>query len=167
MIYSSFYRGEIRGKAISISLYPPKNWKGKHLPLFAPTPELLKWWKSSAQNAEAEQEYERQFLLILQSREQLIELWVRKQQQASADITLCCFEKIGDFCYRYIVGREVVARSHPQMWGGEVGLVTDQMSTNGTQNDSGLTQLSNGIGQSNTLTTTSILIEKSYTRIAT
>ncbi|MFW9264870.1 hypothetical protein [Nostoc sp. CALU 546] len=42
-VYTSYYRGEIRGKGISISLYPPENWKGKHLPLFAPTPELLKW----------------------------------------------------------------------------------------------------------------------------
>ncbi|MEJ6485565.1 hypothetical protein N0Y54_30410 [Nostoc punctiforme UO1] len=54
MIYTSYYRGEIKGEGISISLYPPKNWKGKHLPLFAPTPELLKSWKASAQNAEAE-----------------------------------------------------------------------------------------------------------------
>ncbi|WP_341531488.1 DUF488 domain-containing protein (plasmid) [Nostoc sp. UHCC 0302] len=106
-VFTSFYRGEIRGESISISLYPPKNWKGKHLPLFAPTPELLKWWKSSAQNAEAELEYERRFLLVLQERQQLIELWVRKQQQASADITLLCFEKTEDFCHRHIVGREV------------------------------------------------------------
>ncbi|MEH1866686.1 MAG: hypothetical protein V7K69_17000 [Nostoc sp.] len=34
------------------------------------------------------------------------------------------------------------------VWGGEVGLATDQMSTNRTQNDSRLTQLSNGVGQS-------------------
>jgi hypothetical protein len=40
--------------------------------LFAPTPELLKWWKASAQDAEAKLEYKRQFLLILQSRQQLI-----------------------------------------------------------------------------------------------
>ncbi|NEU83625.1 DUF488 domain-containing protein [Nostoc sp. UIC 10630] len=89
-VYTSFYRGEIRGEAVSISLYPPKNWKGKHLPLFAPTPELLKWWKASAQDAEAEFEYERRFREVLQSRQQLIDLWVRKQQQASADVTLLC-----------------------------------------------------------------------------
>ncbi|MBD2512048.1 hypothetical protein H6G91_33285 [Nostoc muscorum FACHB-395] len=105
----------------------------------------------------------------------MIDLWVRKQQQASADITLCCFEKMGDFCHRHIVEQEVVERSSltlpeaslPQMWGGEVGLVTDQMSTNRTQNDSKLAQLSNGIGQPNTLITTGIFIEKSYTRTAT
>ncbi|MEH1947408.1 MAG: hypothetical protein V7K77_10700 [Nostoc sp.] len=87
-VYTSYYRGEIRGEAISISLYPPKNWKGKHLPLFAPTPELLKWWKSSAQDTEAELEYERQFLLVLQERQQLIELWVQKRQQTSAILPL-------------------------------------------------------------------------------
>ncbi|WP_206759146.1 hypothetical protein, partial [Nostoc flagelliforme] len=48
--------------------------------------------------------------------------------------------------------------SLPEFWGGEVGLVTDQMSTNRTQNDSKLAQLSNGIGQPDTLTTT-ILVE--------
>ncbi|MBD2248045.1 hypothetical protein [Nostoc sp. FACHB-888] len=40
------------------------------------------------------------------------------------------------------------------------------MSTNRTQNDSKLAQLSNGIGQPDTLTTT-MLVEKSYTRTAT
>ncbi len=87
-VYTSYYRGEIRGEGISISLDPPKNWKGKHLPLFAPTSELLKWWKASAQDTEAELEYERQFLLVLQERQQLIELWVQKRQQTSAILPL-------------------------------------------------------------------------------
>jgi hypothetical protein len=141
-------------------LYPPKNWKGKHLPLFAPTPELLKWWKSSAQYAEAELEYERQFLLILQERQQLIDLWVRKQQQASADITLLCFEKIGDFCHRHIVGREVIGRYLPELWAGEVA-TANQMSTICGQNEPIPTQLSNGIAQSNTFIASDIYSEKS------
>ncbi len=41
MIFTSFYKGEIKGEGVSISLYPPKGWTGRHLPLFAPTPELL------------------------------------------------------------------------------------------------------------------------------
>ena len=60
-VFTSYYGGEIWGEGISISLYPPQNWKGKHLPLFAPTPELLKWWKASAKDAVAQQEYQRQF----------------------------------------------------------------------------------------------------------
>ncbi|BAB77125.1 DUF488 family protein, N3 subclade [Nostoc sp. PCC 7120 = FACHB-418] len=92
-IYTSYYKGEIKGEAVSISLYPPKGWTGKHLPLFAPTPELLYWWKSSAKDAIAEQEYKRQFREILDSRQQLIGLWVEKQKNNPQDITLCCFEK--------------------------------------------------------------------------
>lgn len=145
-IYTSYYRAEIRGEGISISLYPPKNWKGKHLPLFAPTPELLKWWKASAQDAEAEKDYERRFREILHSRQQLIDLWVRKQQQVSADITLCCFEKSGDFCHRYIVGREVIRRALPELWGGEVGLLSDDQLVFNER----LVQMEKGIGLTDT-----------------
>lgn len=106
MIFTSHYRGEIKGEAISISLYPPKGWTGKHLPLFAPTPELLQWWKSSAKDAAAEQEYKRQLSKILDSRLTLIQLWVSKQKDNPQDITLCCFEKTGDFCHRYQVGEK-------------------------------------------------------------
>ncbi|WP_193200686.1 hypothetical protein [Nostoc sp. MG11] len=52
---------------------------------------------------------------------QLIELWVRKQQQFSVNITLCCYEKSGDFCYRYQVGEEIVQTYLPVQWGGEIG----------------------------------------------
>ncbi|AUB43527.1 hypothetical protein COO91_09708 (plasmid) [Nostoc flagelliforme CCNUN1] len=115
-VFTSYYRGEIRGEAVSISLYPPKNWKGKHLPLFAPTPELL-WWKASAQDTAAQSEYTREFRKTLDSRQQLIQLWVRKQKENPQDITLCCFEKTGDFCHRYQVGEEILQ----ELWGGEVG----------------------------------------------
>ncbi|WP_225226158.1 DUF488 family protein, N3 subclade [Komarekiella delphini-convector] len=119
-IYTSYYAGTIKGEAVSISLYPPKRFQGRHLSLFAPTPELLKWWKSSVKDATAQQEYKRQFREILDSRQQLIDLWVRKQLSASADITLCCFEKTGDFCHRYQVGEEVVQAYLPEQWGGEI-----------------------------------------------
>jgi hypothetical protein len=132
-IFTSYYAGEIRGEAVSISLYPPKGFQGKHLPLFAPTPELLKWWKSSASDTNAEQEYTRQFHEILLCRQQLIDIWVAKQQQNSHEMTLCCYEKTGDFCHRHQVGREIIQRYLPKLWGGEVGLGTvtkEKMSTN-------------------------------------
>ncbi|MBD2565881.1 MULTISPECIES: DUF488 family protein, N3 subclade [Nostoc] len=135
-VYTSYYSGQILGEAISISLYPPQNWKGKHLPLFAPKKELLDWWKNSAKDAEAQEEYEKEFVLILQSRQQLIDIWVRKQQDNPNDITLCCYEKTGDFCHRHIVGQEVIARSLPHLWGSEVSLLPVPLSTNNTQNSS-------------------------------
>ncbi|MBE9053550.1 DUF488 family protein [Nostocales cyanobacterium LEGE 11386] len=122
-IYTSYYAGTIIGEPLSISLFPPKGWKGKHLPLFAPTPELLKWWKASAKDAAAQQEYKRQFRDILDSRQQLIELWANKQKDNPRDITLCCFEKSGDFCHRHQVGEEVVQKYLANQWGGEVALL--------------------------------------------
>ncbi|UKP00975.1 DUF488 domain-containing protein [Nostoc sp. UHCC 0870] len=123
MIFTSYYAGEIKGEPVSISLYLPKGWKGKHLPLFAPTPELLHWWKFSAKDTAAQQEYKRQFREILDSRLSLIQLWVAKQKDNPVDITLCCFEKTGDFCHRYQVGEEVVQKYLPELWGGEIGTV--------------------------------------------
>lgn len=119
-IFTSYYAGQIKGEAVSISLNPPPNWKGKHLPLFAPTSELLRWWKSSAKDIAAQSEYKRVFRKILDSRQQLIQLWVNKQQSNPQDMTLCCFEKSSDFCHRHLVGEEVLQKHLPQLWGGEV-----------------------------------------------
>ena len=126
-IYTSYYKGEIKGEAVSISLYPPKGWTGKHLPLFAPTPELLHWWNKSAKDAAAQNEYKHRFRSLLDSRQQLIQLWVGKQKDNPVDMTLCCFEKTGDFCHRYQVGEEVVQKYLPELWGGEVGSIFGQM----------------------------------------
>ncbi|QLE59640.1 DUF488 family protein [Nostoc sp. TCL26-01] len=128
MIYTSYYASEVKGEAVSISLYPPPNWKGKHLPLFAPTPELLKWWKSSAKDAIAQEEYTQRFREILDSRQQLIQLWVSKQKGNPENVTLCCFEKTGDFCHRHQVGEEVVQRYLPELWGGEIGTSRTQLT---------------------------------------
>lgn len=95
----------------------PKSWKGKHLQEFAPTPKLLKWWKASAQDTAAQEEYTREFRKTLDSRQQLIQLWVRKQKENRQDITLCCFEKTGDFYHRYQVGEEILQ----ELWRGEAG----------------------------------------------
>lgn len=127
MIFTSYYKGEIKGEAVSISLYPPKGWNGKHLPLFAPTPELLQWWKSSAKDAAAQNEYKCRFREILDSRQQLIQLWVGKQKDKPVDMTLCCFEKTVEFCHRHQVGEVVVQKYLPELWGGEIGANPPQL----------------------------------------
>ncbi|YAF98932.1 MAG: DUF488 family protein (plasmid) [Nodularia sp. CChRGM 3473] len=131
-IYTSYYAGQIKGEPVSISLYPPKGWKGKHLPLFAPTPELLSWWKASAKDPAAQQEYKRQFREILDSRQQLIQLLVNKHKDNPVDMTLCCFEKSGDFCHRHQVGEEVVQKYLPELWGGEVALLAKGIDKSNT-----------------------------------
>ncbi|BCL40141.1 DUF488 domain-containing protein [Nostoc sp. MS1] len=127
MIFTSYYKGEIKGEAVSISLYPPKGWNGKHLPLFAPTPELLQWWKSSAKDAAAQNEYKRRFRQILDSRQQLIGLWVGKQKDKPMDMTLCCFEPSEEFCHRHQVGEEVIQAYLPGLWGGEISATRPQL----------------------------------------
>ncbi|WP_256872013.1 hypothetical protein [Nostoc sp. TCL26-01] len=135
-VYTSYYAGEVKGEAVSISLYPPPNWKGKHLPLFAPTPELLSWWKSSAKdaisyagrNAIAQEQYKQKFREILDSRLTLIQLWVGKQKDNPEDTTLCCFEKTGDFCHRHQISEEVVQKYLPELWGGEIGISRPQLT---------------------------------------
>jgi hypothetical protein len=128
MIFTSYYRGEIKGEAVSISLYPPKGWTGKHLPLFAPTAELLHWWKSSAKDAIAQEEYKHRFREILDSRQQLIQLWVGKQKDKPVDMmTLCCFETTGEFCHRHQVGEEILQKYLSEFWGGEIGTTRLQM----------------------------------------
>ncbi|MBD2536895.1 hypothetical protein H6G97_49845 [Nostoc flagelliforme FACHB-838] len=75
----------------------------------------------------------------------------------------CVLLKIGDFCHRHIVGQKAIRRWLPELWGGEVP-TANQMSTIGSQNDSRLTQLNNGIGLTDTLTITDILF-KNFTLI--
>ncbi|WP_242063034.1 hypothetical protein [Nostoc sp. FACHB-145] len=146
MIYTSYYAGQIKGEAVSISLSPPKGWQGKHSPVFAPTPQLLQWWKSSAKDAAAQQESKRQFSEILQSRTLLIQLWVNRQRQNPVDVTLCCYEKPSDFCHRHQVGEEVVQAYLPELWGGEVGLLGDDQPVSINK----LAQMEKGIGLTDT-----------------
>ncbi|MBE9209907.1 hypothetical protein IQ244_26115 [Nostoc sp. LEGE 06077] len=85
----------------------------------------MRWWKSSTQDAAAQSEYKHQFREILQSRHQLIQLWVSRQRRNKSDITLLCYEKPLDFCHRHQVGEEVVQKYLPELWGGEVSLLAD------------------------------------------
>ncbi|WP_341531381.1 hypothetical protein WKK05_37315 (plasmid) [Nostoc sp. UHCC 0302] len=56
--------------------------------------------------------------------------------------------------------------SLPELWGGEVGLVADQMSTNGSQNGFILTptQLNKGSGLTDTLKYTDTVLQQFYKR---
>lgn len=121
MLYTSYYRGEIIGKGVSISIHPPAGWDGEHMKLFAPTKELLDWWKRSPQDKNAEIEYERQFREMLANKDHLIKLWVSRYEKNPTDITLLCYEGEGKFCHRHQVGEEIIKQYLPDHWGGELG----------------------------------------------
>ncbi|MBD2503912.1 DUF488 family protein, N3 subclade [Anabaena azotica] len=125
MIYTSYYGSKKAiGRKISISLYPPNGWEGEHLTLFAPTPNLLKWWKSSAKDKEAEEEYKSKFREILHSRKVLIKAWIEAQKESPTDMTFFCFEAKG-LCHRHQVGEEIILKYLPEMWGGEISIAPE------------------------------------------
>ena len=114
MIYTSHHDGLQIGTSTSISLRPPNSWEFERLPLFAPTRELLTFWKASKKDQAAQDEYTKRFKAAMQAKNQTIDLWLVRVQ---GDITLNCYEITG-FCHRHIVG-EIIKAKRPELWGGE------------------------------------------------
>ncbi len=93
--------------AIAISLYLPKGRKYPHYPRLAPTPELLKTYKSpsTAMLFDLERYYTDEFF------GQLFDLnpktvWDELHQLANgAEPVLLCYEKPGEFCHRRLVAK--------------------------------------------------------------
>lgn len=131
MIYTSYYGGKIIGQALAISLFPPKKFDGKHLPLFAPSEKTFKEyklkleeWKHSKQDEVAEskliaaqEKYTQEFNQDLLSKKHIIDLWISKLT-FDIDVTLLCYKE--KFCHRHLVGR-MIASEYSDLWGGEIG----------------------------------------------
>jgi len=108
-IFTSYYDGLQIGKSISISLYLPKGCNFDHLPLFAPSEQLLKFWKTSKKD-----KYTETFKQELDAKHHLIDLWIKKID--SEYLTLNCYEKPDEFCHRHILKDYLPA----DMWEGEI-----------------------------------------------
>lgn len=117
MIYTSYYSGRQIGKSISISLRPPKECSFDSLPLFAPSEDLLKFWKASKKDDAAQQKYSEIFRQEMDAKKSLIDLWINKLN--SSHLTLNCDEKPEDFCHRHILKDYLPS----ELWGGEVELI--------------------------------------------
>ncbi len=128
-IYTSWYGGQKIGEETSISLYPPKTFKGKHEPLFAPTCEILTQYKDRDPKkitaVQAIARYKRDFNAEMVNREALIDRWLEQFSQQTKSVTLLCYEADdperldNQFCHRHIVS-ELIKSKRPDIWGGEV-----------------------------------------------
>jgi len=102
MIYTSYYANyrnfPLFRKQISISLYPPKGFKGEHYLPLAPTKSILEEYKNSKQDKKAQEIYTKRF-----QEEVLSKLDPKKIAKELDNSILLCFEKTGDFCHRHIV----------------------------------------------------------------
>ena len=115
-IFTSYYSGRQIGESISISLFPPKGCKFTHLPVFAPSKELLDFWKSSSKDKTAEEKYTNIFKEELNPKRNLIDLWIKKNSDKI--VTFNCFEKPGEFCHRHLLEEYFSSTK----WEGEVEL---------------------------------------------
>lgn len=125
MIFTSHYSGHAIGKRTSISIHPPKGWKGGHLQLFAPTKDLLEFWKKSSQDADVWEEYKEQFKAIIQQRMPRVKEWL-KGLSFDKDMTLLCYPE--KYCHRSLVGL-IIEKHRPDCWGGEIGDISGEQLT--------------------------------------
>lgn len=125
MIFTSHYNSHVIGDRVSISIHPPKNWKGGHLQMFAPTQELLDFWKKSPQDGEAWETYSGMYKAIMQERMLRVKEWL-KSLSFDRNMTLFCYPE--KYCHRSLVGL-IIEKHRPDCWGGEIGDVSDERLT--------------------------------------
>ena len=104
MIYTSYF-GKYRGdKGVSIAKWTPKWFIGESMPCFAPSKNLLNWWKTLDKKAQSNPDYQMQYYEAY-TRETLEPLvpYVHELAKQLDGKVLLCYEKPEDFCHRHIV----------------------------------------------------------------
>lgn len=108
MIKTGYFAKHKGTDGVSIALYPPKFFKGRCYSALAPTPQILEWWKSSEQDAKAQNIYRRLYF-----RDVLNKLDVHEVARALEGKTLLCFERPDEFCHRHLVADWLTASGYP------------------------------------------------------
>ena len=97
MIYTSYFASKKYDpeKAINISRWPPKYYKGRSFPYLYPPADLLWSYKNGyVDNVEYERQYRENVLAKLEP--------AHIAEVLDGEVLLC-YEKSGDFCHRNIV----------------------------------------------------------------
>ena len=121
MIYTSYF-GKIKKFSdvyapISVARWNPKGYKGETFKELAPSDSLLRWWRSSAQNKEAERIYTERYKNEVLSCHAPRDVYQAIFNKANGKIpVLVCFEK-DDFCHRHLIAE----------WFKENGLSCEEM----------------------------------------
>ena len=85
-------------KVIGVALYPPKWFYGMSIKQVAPTASIL--FAKNQTHEQYTERYKREVLARLNPQQILENIRIAAQGH---DVTLCCFEKPGDFCHRHIL----------------------------------------------------------------
>ena len=94
---------------VSISRFPPRNFKGYKCYEFAPSVRLLKEYKEGLRNDHYAYRYERDVLKKIDVHRVFEDL---ARMACGRDIVLCCFEPALQFCHRRLLAHYV-----ERVWG--------------------------------------------------
>jgi hypothetical protein len=104
MIYTSYF-GKYRGdKGVSIARWTPKWFVGETLLCFAPSTDLLNWWKKLT--PELQHKLDNQMTYVERYNRETLEPLVPYVHELAKQLdgkVLLCYEKPEDFCHRHIV----------------------------------------------------------------
>jgi hypothetical protein len=115
-LYTSYYsRDGANPKAVGISIYPPKGYKGKLYPQLAPSWHLLNTYH---QHLVSDIEYTYWFMGILREDRKLNAHQVVEELGDGA--ILLCYELPHQFCHRHLVANWIRT---------ETGIVIEELST--------------------------------------
>ena len=107
MIYTSYF-GNYRNFpanciAVSITQFPPKNWKGLEIKSVAPTADKLMQYKN---NEIDEFIFSQRYILQLNKDDNLkprVQALLRHLDKEYGNVILCCYEVAGEFCHRHLL----------------------------------------------------------------
>lgn len=112
MFYTSYF-GNIKNLPkdailISVSLWTPRNFKGKHIKQLAPTEDILMEYKRTGDQNRYVRRYFKEVLGI-RSADGLVE--AIKQKWGDGDVVFLCYEKYG-FCHRHLIATWLESRGY-------------------------------------------------------
>lgn len=85
---------------VSISLYPPRGWRGFRLDCLAPSKSILDDWHRHHDIRRYVQRYRSEILNSKCAAEVLRSLVALADE---GGVALCCYERSGEFCHRLLV----------------------------------------------------------------
>lgn len=106
MIYTSYF-GQIKNfpdnfEPICVARWKPKWYTGRAMIALAPSDRLLRWWRASNKDEQAQEKYKRQYMQMLNQYSPVVVVNTLKAIADNKIPVLICFEKDG-FCHRHLI----------------------------------------------------------------
>ena len=106
MIYTSYF-GQIKNfpdnfEPICIVRWKPKWYTGRAMIALAPSDRLLRWWRASNKDEQAQEKYRQYYMQMLNQYSPIVVVNTLKAITGNKIPVLVCFEKDG-FCHRHLI----------------------------------------------------------------